>query len=258
MNNSDYSTDILGKKIFFLHPAAVVQNRIIPELVQQEYEVYIIKDHTALRKILRKYSDSIVFIDIGEHMAENEWEAWVRTTMVDPVTKNISFGVVTAIEEETLQRKYINSLRVSCGYTLLKSNLDSSIKQIDEILKMAGARGRRKYLRAITDIGDLTTVNLPLNGEYINGTIKDISVVGLSCSFDHDPELVKNTLVKDIQIKLQSSILKGEGIIFGTRMDGLSKVYVLLFTQRIDPDIRTKIRKYIQYNLQSKMDKELV
>ncbi|MDR2028510.1 MAG: pilus assembly protein PilZ, partial [Treponema sp.] len=60
-----------------------------------------------------------------------------------------------------------------------------------------------------------------------------------------------------IQIKLQSMLLKAEGIVFGSRMDGLEKIYVILFTQRIDPDVRVKIRKYIQSNLQAKMDGEL-
>jgi RNA processing factor Prp31 len=40
-------------------------------------------------------------------------------------------------------------------------------------------------------------------------------------------------------------------------MDGDSKIYVLLFTQRIDSGARAKIRKYIQQNLQRKMDAEL-
>jgi len=37
----------------------------------------------------------------------------------------------------------------------------------------------------------------------------------------------------------------------------LEKIYVVLFTQRIDPEVRIKIRKYIQRNLQNKMDFEL-
>jgi hypothetical protein len=52
-------------------------------------------------------------------------------------------------------------------------------------------------------------------------------------------------------------LLKAEGIVFGSRMDGLEKIYVILFTQRIDPDVRIKIRRYIQSNLQAKMDGEL-
>jgi hypothetical protein len=103
----------------------------------------------------------------------------------------------------------------------------------------------------------MTTINLPLNGTYVNGTIKDISVVGLSCAFDEDPGLAKNTLFQNIQIKLQSALLKVEGIIFGSRTDGLARIYVILFTKRTDPEVKVKIRKYIQQNLQAKMDGEL-
>jgi hypothetical protein len=81
--------------------------------------------------------------------------------------------------------------------------------------------------------------------------------VGVSCAFEQDPELTKNALFKDIQVRLQTMLLKVEAIVFGSRMDGNEKIYVLLFTQRINPDVRTKIRKYIQLNLQSKMDKDL-
>ena len=81
--------------------------------------------------------------------------------------------------------------------------------------------------------------------------------MGLSCAFEIDPVIVKNTLINNIQVKLQSMLLNVEGIVFGSRMDGNSRIYVVLFTQRIDPVVRTKIRRYIQQNLQSKMDNEL-
>jgi hypothetical protein len=125
-----------------------------------------------------------------------------------------------------------------------------------EILKVVDAKGRRKYIRASTEKEANTTVNFPINGTFVNGVIKDISVVGFSCAFSDDPGLTKNSLFQDIQIKLQTMLIKAEGIIFGSRMDGESKVYVVLFTQRIDPEVRTRIRKYIQSNLQSKMDAE--
>jgi hypothetical protein len=87
--------------------------------------------------------------------------------------------------------------------------------------------------------------------------VRDISVIGFSCTFPQDPEFSKNVLFEDIQIKLQGQLLKTEGIVFGSRIDKTEKIYVLLFTQRIDPEIRVKIRKYIQHNLQVKMDKEM-
>jgi hypothetical protein len=257
MNNSGGNTELLGKKIFFLCPSAVVQNEIAAELIQQEFEIYIAKDHSSLGRVLKRYPDSIVFADIDERMSEKDWETWIRGIMGAPETKNTAIGVLSANDDEALQRKYINSVQVACGYTVLKSDLSISIKQILDILKTVDATGRRTYIRATTESEANATINLPLNGTFINGVIKDISVVGLSCSFDPDPELVKNTLFKDIQVKLQSQLLKLEGIVFGSRMDGLSKIYVILFTQRIDPDCRVRIRKYIQQNLQGKMDNEL-
>jgi hypothetical protein len=257
MNSENSQSDLLGKKIFFLHPSTVIQNDVAAELIQQEYEVYIVKDHVSLRRILKKYNDSIVFADIDEQMPEKDWEAWIRGVMNDPATNRVSIGIISVNDNEVLQRKYINSVKIQCGYTVLKSDLKNSIKQVLDILKAVDAKGRRKYIRANTDGETATTMNLPVNGTFINGIIKDVSVVGLSCAFSQDPELVKNTLFKDIQIKLQSTLLKAEGIVFGSRMDGLAKIYVILFTQRIDPDVRTKIRKYIQQNLQSKMDIEL-
>ena len=257
MSNASSPSDIVGKKIFFLHPPAVVQNKIIAELVQQEFEVYVTKDQDAMKSTLKRYPDSIVFVDIDEQLSEKEWETWIVGVMTSPETSGIPIGIVTTIDNEDLRDKYLNTIKIRCGYTLLKSDLDKTIRQLLEILAAVDAKGSRKYIRATTENETNTTVNLPLNGLFINGQIKDISVVGISCTFDNDPELTKNTLFKDIQVKLQSNILKAEGIVFGSRMDGNAKIYVFLFTQRIDPDVRTRIRKYIQQNLQAKMDLEM-
>jgi hypothetical protein len=257
MSNDYNPSNFLGKKIFFLYPSAVVQNEIITELAQQEFEVYSVKDHDALVKVLKRYPGSIVFVDIDERMSEKDWEVWIRGLVNNPETNQTGIGILSVNGDELLQRKYVNSVKVQCGYTVLKADLNNVIRQLMEILKVMEAKGRRKYIRAATGNEALTTINLPLNGAFVNGTIKDISAVGLSCSFAEDPDLAKNTLFQNIQIKLQSSILKIEGIVFGSRMDGPSKIYVILFTKRIDPEIRAKIRKYIQQNLQTKMETEL-
>ncbi|MDR3167303.1 MAG: PilZ domain-containing protein [Treponema sp.] len=223
-------------------------------MVQQEFEVYIVRDHVNLRRILKKYPDSIVFANIDDQMAEKSWEAWIRGIMSDETTANVGIGILSSMDDMALQRKYINNIKIKCGFTHVKKDIKQSIIQIMEILKVTDAKGRRKYIRATTDNEALTTINLPYNGDYVKGIIKDISVAGLSCAFPIDPAIEKNSLIKDIQIKLQSVILKAEGIVFGSRMDGITKIYVIIFTQRTDPDVRTKIRKYIQSNLQAKLD----
>jgi hypothetical protein len=257
MSEHGDNSDVVGRKIFFLYPTVVVQNRLIPELIQQEYEVYIVKDKEKLKKVLRKYPNSILFIDINEGMSEAEWDIWITGLMETPGTKDISIGIVTPIDDEQIQRKYALALNLPCGYTLLKSDLDKTLTAVMAALQKVGAKGRRKYLRVTTGRETNTTVNLSLNGSFINGHIKDISIVGISCTIEGNPDIPKNALLKDIQIKLQTNLLKAEGIFFGSRMEIMEKVYVILFTQRLDPDVRTKIHKYIQIYLQNKLDLEL-
>jgi len=257
MSETDGKADIVGKKIFFLYPTVVVQTRVITELVQQEYEVYIAKNKDKLKKVLGKNPDSIVFVDINEHMPEKEWDIWITGFLESPDTKNIPLGIVTSNDDEQIKRKYLLVAKLPCGYTVLKYDLEKATVHILAVLQAINAKGRRKYIRATTEREGNTTINLPVNGTFINGQIKDISVVGISCTLEDNPGLPKNTLLKDIQIKLQTSLLKVEGIVFGSRTEGMETIYVILFTQRIDPDVRTKIRKYIQQNLQSKMDFEL-
>ena len=246
-----------GRKVFFLHPSAIIQNQVIPELAQEEFEVYAAKDENKLRQALTKYPDSIVFASINEGMRENAWEEWIRGVMGNPETAKVDIGVIAQGADESVRHKYVEQIRVRCGYTIIKADINGIIKQLIAILNGVNAKGRRKYIRALIENEPNSTVNFPMNGTFINGTIKDISVVGFSCSFKEDPELKKNSLFKDIQIRLQSLLVKAEGIVFGSRMDGVEKTYVVIFTQRVDSDARTKIRKYIQSNLQNKIDSEI-
>jgi len=257
MDGTDSVAEISGKKIFFLYPTVGVQNRIIAELIQQEYEVYVAKNKDKLKKVLKNYPDSIVLIDINEHMPEKEWDLWITALLEYSETRTVSIGILTSNEDEAIQRKYLMALKVPCGYTVIRPDLEKTISHLVPALQTVNAKGRRKYIRATTERDSNATINLPLGGSLVHGRIKDVSVVGISCTLDGSPDISKNTLLKDIQIKLQTHLLKVEGIAFGSRSENMETVYVILFTQRIDPDVRTKIHKYIQHNLQSKMDFEL-
>jgi hypothetical protein len=248
----------LGRKVFFLHPSPDTQNKIITELAQEEFEVYAVTDEAKLRKALRRYPDSIFFASINEVLKESAWEELIKNIMNNPETSNVDVGVIASGNNESLKRKFTGEIKVLCGYTNIKPDSNTALKQLIISLNNVNARGRRKHIRMVTDKGTDTTINLPINGTFVNGAIKDISVVGFSCTFEDDPRLVKNGFFEDIQLKLHSQLIKTEGIVFGSRMDGNEKVYVVLFSQRIDPNVRTKIRKYIQSNLQARMDKELM
>ncbi|MCL1991821.1 MAG: pilus assembly protein PilZ [Spirochaetes bacterium] len=243
-----------GKKIFFLHPSALVENKIVEELIQHDFEVYVTKEHDRIKRVLQKFPDSVVFIDIDEGLSEASWENWIR--VVTGALRQISVGILSANKSKELIHKYTNVLGLRCGYTLLTPDIHQSTAQVWEHLQRVDAKGARKYLRSDIDKSMLATINVPHGSGFAKGIIRDISVVGLRCYFINEINLEKNTLFKDTQIKLQSTLLKAETIVFGSQQHGASKDrdYVFLFTKRLDPDVKAKIRVFILQTMQSNMD----
>ncbi|MCL2765705.1 MAG: PilZ domain-containing protein [Treponema sp.] len=255
MENENEKQCITGKKVFFLNPPAAVRNQVINELVQHEIEIYIAKDHSRLARSLKKYPDSIVYINIDDNLPVEEWERWIANVLTAVPT--VKIGIFSSNNDEEFKKKFISKFNVTCGYMAPKLDMSKTTQKIIETLETMDVKGRRKYIRASIEHGTAATINIPFSGEYLNGVLKDISIVGISCVFERDPQLKKNALHKDIQIRLQSMLLKVEAVVFGSRDDSGQQIYVFLFTQRIDPEVRIKIRKYIQQNLQARMDKEI-
>ena len=254
---ADSNTTIQGKKIFFLYPSAFVQNTIIEPLVQQEFEIYLVKDELKLQGILRKYPDSIVFACIDEVLSPDEWETWIRQVMGIKAAKDVKLGVLSNTNDDHSRELYLDTLKVPCGFIPVKLDKDKAIKTLLDTLAAVEAKGRRKYVRTNTRGDTLTTINLPIGDNYITGEIWDISVVGLSCTFPNETKLEKNAVFHNIQIKLHSMLLKVEGIVFGSRIEESETVYVILFSSKTDATIKTKIRTFIQKRIQTQMDEEM-
>lgn len=247
-----------SKKVFFLYPPSVVRERLITLLLEQEFEVYVLRDIAIASTVIRKYPESILFINIDDGMAEPEWAEWIKARMENPETKAVGFGIVTYNGDEALRKKYLMDIGVGYGFIILKLGLEESAKILVATLNAAEAKGRRKYVRANCLSDPLATINMKDNLKFISGKISDISVVGLSCVFDEDPMFTKNELINDVQLKLKASLILTQVIVFGTRKDADGKtVYVLLFSRAMDNIAREKIRSFIQVSIQYEMEQEV-
>jgi len=250
----DSNTEIMGKKVFFLHPSAFVKNSVIDDLIQQEFEVYLVSDEIKIQRALRKYPGSVVFICSDEALSLREWETWVRQTLEDKTIKDVNMGIISHTDTDEV-RKVLGAYHIPCGLILIKTNKEKAIKNLMDALKAVEAKGRRKYLRVPGEAK--TTVSLPSGDTYIKGEILDISVVGFSCVFSCDMRLEKNALFHDIQVKLQTMLLKVEGIVIGSREEEGKTIYVFLFTPKSASAVKEKIRVYVQKRLQSLMEEEI-
>lgn len=247
----------LGKKVFFLYPPSVVKADLVTRLLEKEFEVYLLRDHEAMKRILRAYPDSIVFINIDEGMSEGEWRKWIRELLAAPETAEVGVGILSYNSDEDLAGVYLMDIGARCGFVKMKLGAEASARILIDTLQANEAKGRRKFIRVNCEHDKLATLNVRHNGTVINGQLKDVSVAGFSCVFDTDPSFMKNVKVDDIQLKLHGTLLKTEGIVFGSRTGEGGTVYVLLFTNRLDDVGREKIRKYIQSALQTEIETKI-
>jgi hypothetical protein len=254
MGIEEVSFALLGRKIFFLNPTPPIQNQVVDELIQREYEAYAAGDRAALRKTLKDLPGSMVFIDIEQAVMEKEWESWIREVMRADNLEDIRLGILTGSRSDLLQNKYANMLKLPGGYTMIHRDLNITVAQLLTILIANKAKGRRKYLRTAAEAGGQTVVNFPMGSRFLSGAVGDISTAGFSCFFTEDPGFPQNSVFSNVQIKLKHTIINVEAMILGSRPEGQSRMYAALFTKHISPDIQVKIRKYIQANLQARMD----
>jgi hypothetical protein len=244
--------NVAGKKIFILYPHSVIRDEMFDLLIMAGFESYVLHDHKRALKLLAKFPDSIMFVNIDEGLQEKEWEAYLREVQEDPKTQDCKLGILSYNTDQKLMQKYLMDMALPCGYIQLKLGAKETTKIILGALEANEARGRRKYIRAFCQDESKATVNIKGSGGFYYGKILDISAVGIAARFDKFEDLPPNAKLKEVQLKLRGGLVLTDAVLMGKREDN---VMVLLFdVTRMDPDHKITIHRFIKYTLQHYMD----
>ena len=242
----------IGKKVFFLYPHSVIEEKLVQVILRSEYEVYLVYDHKKTVKLLSKYPNSILFVNIDTELSEEDWESYIRSLMEREDTKSSQIGILTYNEDKDLARKYLMDIGVPCGFVRLKLGFEESTKIILKTLIATEARGQRKHVRAQCSGQANVSFNVQYGTEIHKGSIIDISIVGMACTFDSPVKFEQGAAFKDIQLKLKGKITKVSGTVAGSRQQ-TKPIYVILFDQNFSGDVRGKIHYFIHQSLQDEI-----
>lgn len=242
--------NLTGRKVFFLYPHSVIKEEMLDELVAEEYETYILKDHQRALRLLKAYPGSIIFINIDEAMKEPEWEQYILNIINSGEYEDIRVGIFSYNEDQELAQKYLLDYSLPAGFIRLKLGYGETKKIILNVLKANEAKGRRKFVRAECAKDPQAMINVTSEGRAIQGKLLDISSAGSACAFKEESLFPKNSYLKSIQLQLRGARIMVNGIVMGTRSDD-PRIHVLLFDPKsIDGERKEKIYRYIRSNLQ--------
>lgn len=249
-----------GKKVFFVYPHSVFQENLIQNLIDLEYEIYILNNHKYVANVLTRYEDAVVFFNIDKGLNKEEWEAYIRNLMNAREGKApYSLGILSYEFQKELAKLYLIELSVPCGFIQLKQSLEEATRIMIKTLEANEVKRRRKFVRYKVDQNEQLPFNARIDGAIEKGRIQDISSAGMAISFENSGlEIPKNMVLPDIQLNLVGKRVLASGVILGYRdapeLGG--RVYVLVFDGKVSADVKGVIRKYVNRKLQSIMEKE--
>lgn len=250
------SNDFLCKKVIFVNPPDLVKGPIMDLLSDEELEVYTLMNHQKIPEIVRKYPDTIFFIYVDALLSENDWQMFIGKLNVDH--PGIQIGIMSfKINDPEKIQHYLLDLEARCGFIRLKQGIDAASDMMMKVLLANEVKGRRKYIRYQCRADDKATINFSLGKTQIDGEILDISSVGMSCNLSGHQGLVKNQLVRDVQMRLRGSIVNYDIILIGSRVvPGEQSVFVFLFKSGDLDNMKDRIRTFISTSFQKSLNKE--
>jgi hypothetical protein len=248
-----------GKKVFFLYPPSVVKDEMVKDLIDDEYEVYLLQNHHQAAKLFREYRDSVVFINIDYNLRGGEtWEDYIKALMENEVTKDLKIGVVSYESDKELIEKYLMEMMVPCGFVRLSQGFKESLSIIKKALDANEAKRRRKYVRVKCKDPMKATFIITKDGKTYTGKVMDISSFGMSISFDE----AKTTLfenkeyLQNIQLRLNGVLCRASGFVIG-RVDGIRVANIVIFSKETSQSSREKIHNFVHHCLQYEIDQKL-
>lgn len=248
---------MLFKTIFFLYPHNVVQNKLYLNLVDSEYEVYFVHDYRVLKSICENFPSPLIFINPEKGRSLSVWKDSIAELQSHEKYSHARLAIISYNNKLVKQEFFGPADGQSLQYILLQQGFHDGT---DDILKLVYQYTRerpRKYIRACCGDGE-AVFNVKIEGIYEYGEIIDMSSVGMAVRFSGPVELLRNTYLKDIQLKLKGMLLLLSAVVVGTRLaDKGNSVYVLLFDRKTTKLTRSRIRLFINRKLHMEIEKKL-
>lgn len=248
-----------GRRVFFVYPHSVFRESLVQRLIDLEYEIYLIKDHSLIPLIIKQYPDAIIFMNIDEGQKRHDWELFIQQLQTSAEASSVSLGIISYEFDQSVAQFYLMELALPGGYIQLKQSIEKAFDILTKTLEANEVRGRRKFVRCQILEDRAPQFNVKGEGGLIKGGVLDLSSAGMAVVLENGRDFQKNSLLRDIQINLAGKLLRVSGVVIGFRnaeeVGGVSrKIFVLLFDKSVQSETRSEVRIYVHKYLQEQLN----
>lgn len=239
-----------SRQIFFLYPSRHIEATVVYEIIKQEFEVFVLQHYSQLSKVCRLVKNPLVYINVDINPRGLNWNDFISEILSTHDKDMIEIRLLTSGD------KADTGINFKLPVISLSSGVQACAAAILKELQLIEARGRRKYVRAHIDDPHRASFSLKKGGTMYTGSILDISTNGMACTFQKNLQLMVDSYVSDLQLRLDGVVMSVAGKVVALRSGEVS-VYVILFDYKVTYKYREKIQYFVYHTQQRLLQNEL-
>jgi hypothetical protein len=244
---NDSSSD--GKKIFFVYPNKPILENIVPGLIGNGYEPYLLDDLHYTDKVCSHYKNSVVLLNIDQSIKKVSWYEYIKKLKLNEAYGSIDIGIISEEDSDAVILNF-SDFSFNVAYLSFIHGINFCRQVLLNILEKTNAKGKRRYVRVKCDNIYHASFSIKVGNHIIAGQICDISVAGMACTLSEKIQLHTGSVLNDIQLRLMGTIVSVSGKIVGTRSCNGMTIYVVMFNEIRDNSLQYRLVMFISHMLQ--------
>ena len=243
-----------SRKVFFLHPLAVIQDDLVRGLVEENYEAYLLRNHVSGRDVLREYGNAVLFIQVDSGLQDKEWIAYADELKASPALAELTICAVSVRESSALTKAYLEkSKSFSRALSYAGFDYDRTMTEIRKILDGEKARPPGYAIRGIAPDAFCPSVDFIRDSNRYEGSLKQITFSGITCKIHREDLLPSDIPVPAIIITYGKKQFTISGRIVG-RHGADPTLHLILFNEKSQIEKRDDIYDLIHACMQAEIN----
>lgn len=247
-----------GRKVIFVYPPESLNTHLIENIFKNEFEIYLMNSTEKLDRVLEIFSNSIVFFNIDMGKTHLEWIDTIKSIKKDPKHRDLTIGVFSKKDSKSIQDALLMDIGINAGYILLDKDQWQTVRQINQVLEVNEARGRRSRIRLDFDThdkNDTLKANIySTRGNLYKGEIKSFSALGMLVEIGKEH---RNIVLRESIDKVIFFLDGRDHHVEGIHLDRISETDFFLKFKHISEYEREAVQSYIFNSLQKSFQKLL-
>jgi len=247
-----------NRKVFFLHPHAVVQDELAYALITENIEAYLLRNHVSAKIVLREYPDAVFLMQVDSGLDEDKWIEYAEDLKSFSVFSDLTICVLSVSGMEEIKKTYLQKSRAfSYGVTYGRYEFAKTYKIIRDILEREKVNPPGFAVKGTSPERLTVTVDFTRDHKRYEGVLKTVSLSGLTCKIESTEPLYASEIpVSPISISYGNTQFLVSGRIVGNSDDDES-IYLILFDDTVGVEKRDEIYVLIQTCLQSQIEAKI-